>query len=325
VCGCSAPRGYRKDKSVNIIGLDLGGTKCTVVTGADKGDPRQIARFPTKRPAETLEKIFAVVEEIPVGDNPIFGISAGDPMDAKKGLLLGPPNMPGWDNVEIVREITDRFGGEAYLMNDANAGALAEWRFGAAKGYSNIVFCTHGTGMGAGLILDGRLYEGTNGSAGEIGHTRLSPDGPVGYGKRGSFEGWCSGGGIARLAKDKAKEQGGKVAFNPGKIEDITTKDVAEAAEKGDELAREILATSGRYLGRGLAMIIDILNPEIIVLGSLYLRCGKFLEKAMRDELKKEALPQSLKNCKIAPAALGEQIGNYAAICVALYRMGLMH
>jgi len=310
---------------VQIIGLDLGGTKCTVIKGADKGKPQQIARFPTTGPAETLEKIFAVVEKMNPGDGPVFGISAGDPMDWKKGLLLGPPNMPGWDYVEIVREITDRFGGEAYLMNDANAGALAEWRYGAAKGYSNVVFCTHGTGMGAGLILDGRLYEGTNGSAGEIGHTRLSPDGPVGYGKHGAFEGWCSGGGIARYAQARAKEMKGKVAFNPGKIEDITTKDVAEAAERGDKLAKEILAISGRYLGQGLGMIIDILNPEVIVLGSLYLRCGKFFEKTMREELKKEALPQSLKNCKIVPMGLGEEIGNFAAICVALYRKGLMH
>ncbi len=309
---------------VQIIGLDLGGTKCTVVTGSDKGKPRRIARFPTAGPAETLQKIFAVVEKIPAGRKPVFGISAGDPMDAKKGLLLGPPNMPGWDCVEICKEMTDRFGGEAYLMNDANAGALAEWRFGAAKGYSNIVFCTHGTGMGAGLILDGRLYEGTNGSAGEIGHTRLSPDGPVGYGKRGSFEGWCSGGGIARCAMLRARKLKGKVAFNPGRIEDITTKDIAEAAEKGDKLSREILAVSGRYLGQGLAMIIDILNPEIIVLGSLYLRSGKFFEKAMREELKKEALPQSLKNCKIVPAALGEQIGDFAPICVAMYRKGMI-
>jgi len=209
-------------------------------------------------------------------------------------------------------------------MNDANAGALAEWWFGAAKGFKNVVFCTHGTGMGAGLILDGRLYEGTNYSAGEIGHTRLTEDGPVGYGKHGSFEGWCSGGGIAGYAQQRAKELNGKVSFNPGRVEDITARDVAQAAEKGDELAKEILAVSGRYLGQGLGMIIDILNPEVIVLGSLYLRCGRFFEKTMRAELEKEALPQSLKNCRIVPMALGEQISHYAPICVALHRKGMM-
>ncbi len=309
---------------MDIIGLDLGGTKCTVIKGTDKGNPQQVARFPTQGPEETLARIFTAVEQMGPGDKPVFGISAGDPMDAVKGLLLGPPNMPGWDHVEIVREMTDRFGGEAYLMNDANAGALAEWQFGAAKGCKNVVFCTHGTGMGAGLILDGRLYEGTNGSAGEIGHTRLSEDGPVGYGKCGSFEGWCSGGGIARYAQQKAKELNGNVAFNPGKIEDIATKDVAVSAENGDKLAQEILAISGKYLGQGLGMIIDILNPEVIVLGSLYLRCGKFFEKTMRETLEKEALPQSLKNCRIVPMALAEKISLYAPICTALYRKGMM-
>lgn len=309
---------------MDVIGLDLGGTKCTVIMGTDRGKPEQAARFATAGPAETLEKIFKAVEDIAPGDKPVFGISAGDPMDAEKGILLGPPNMPGWDYVEIVKELTGRFGGEAYLMNDANAGALAEWRFGSAKGCKNVVFCTHGTGMGAGLILDGRLYEGTNYSAGEIGHTRLTEDGPVGYGKAGSFEGWCSGGGIARYAQQRARELNGNVAFNPGRVEDITTKDVAEAAEKGDDLAKEILALSGGYLGRGLGMLVDILNPEVIVLGSLYLRCGRFLEPAMRRSLEKEALPQSLKNCRVVPMGLGEQIGDYAAICVALYRKGMM-
>jgi len=309
---------------MDIIGLDLGGTKCTVVAGTDRTRPEQVARFATAGPAETLKKIFKAVEKIVPADEPVFGISAGDPMDAEKGILLAPPNMPGWDYVEIVRELTAQFGGEAYLMNDANAGALAEWRFGAAMGCKNVIFCTHGTGMGAGLILDGRLYEGTNYSAGEIGHTRLAEDGPVGYGKRGSFEGWCSGGGIARYARQRAKDLNGKVAFNPGRVEDITARDVAEAAEKGDELAQEILATSGGYLGRGLGMLIDILNPEVIVLGSLYLRCGKFLEPFMRETLEKEALPQSLKNCRIVPTGLGEQIGNYAALCVALYRKAML-
>ena len=309
---------------MQIIGLDLGGTKCAVVEGDEQGKFYKIDKFQTSDPKTTLGRIFASIEKIQRGPDPVIGVACGDPQDAKKGLILSPPNMPGWDNIEIVRELEDRFGGEAYLMNDANAGALAEWRFGSAKGYQNVVFCTHGTGMGAGLILNSRLYEGTSGSAGEIGHTRLAADGPTGYGKAGSFEGFCSGGGIAQIARARAAEMGGKVAFNPGRIEDITTKDVAIAAENGDAVAQEILSLSGTYLGQGLSTVIDIINPQIIVLGSLYMRCGRFFESAMRERLERETLPRSLANCRIVPAGLGEQIGNFAAISVALYRKGIM-
>jgi glucokinase len=207
-------------------------------------------------------------------------------------------------------------------MNDANAGALAEWLDGAASGCRDAVFLTFGTGMGAGLILGGRLYEGASGDAGEVGHVRLAESGPVGYGKAGSFEGLCSGGGIAQRAQQVARERDGRVAFNPGSIEAITAQHVVQAAERGDELATELLAAAGESLGRGLAVLVDVLNPEAIVLGSIYVRSRRFIEPAMRRALEAEALPQSLRACRIVPAALGEEIGNYASVAVARYRRG---
>ena len=309
---------------MQIIGLDIGGTKCAVIESDEKMNFKSVEVVKTSSPHKTLESIFKIIESFKPDKNTLFGIACGDPMDSKKGVILSPPNMPGWDNIHITKMLTDKFGGEAYLMNDANAGALAEWKFGAAKGCENVVFCTHGTGMGAGLILNNQLYEGTNGSAGEIGHIRLERIGPVGYGKSGSFEGFCSGGGIAQIAREKAAQLGGKVSFNHGLIEEITTKDVALAAENGDSVALEILGLSGVYLGKGLAIIIDILNPQVIVLGSLFIRCRRFIEPFMMEQLKKEALPHSLKNCKIVPAGLDEKIGNYAAVSVALYRKCLL-
>ena len=130
-----------------------------------------------------------------------IGISCGGPLDSKKGIIFSPPNLPGWDNVPITRILSDEFGVETALQNDANACALAEWLMGAERGHSNMIFLTFGTGMGAGLILNGRLYSGTNDLGGEVGHIRLAKTGPVGFGKAGSFEGFCSGGGIAQLAK----------------------------------------------------------------------------------------------------------------------------
>jgi len=300
---------------LKIIGIDIGGTKCAVISADEKGKLYNINRFPTTDVNETLERIMNGVTELNPGEDPLLGISCGGPLDSVKGIIQSPPNLPGWDDVPIVKMFTNRFGGRAFLMNDANAGVLAEWQFGAACGYNNVLFFTHGTGMGAGIILNGLLYEGTTGDAGEVGHIRLEKDGPVGYGKAGSFEGFCSGGGIARLA-----EACGYKLSGSGITGEITTKDIALAAENGDQEALEILALSGKYLGKGLSIMIDILNPEIIVLGSIYLRAGKFLKSAMMETLKIETLARSLEACKIVPIGLGEDIGNYAAIAVAVYR-----
>jgi glucokinase len=278
--------------------------------------------LPTGSCSDTLEAIYAAVEAAGPGPEPVFGVACGDPLDAPGGRILSPPNLPGWDDVPICRELTNRFGGRAFLMNDANAGALAEWQYGAGRGCRSMVFLTAGTGMGAGLILDGRLYEGATGSAGEVGHVRLAPAGPVGYGKAGSFEGLCSGGGIAQRAQSAARSAGGEVSYNPGTINAITARHVGEAADAGHADARLLLAEVGRDLGAALAILVDVLNPERIVIGSLFVRCRAHLEPALRDVLADEALERPLAGCRIVPADLGERIGDLAPVAVALYRAG---
>ena len=207
------------------------------------------------------------------------------------------------------------------IQNDANACALAEWKFGAGKGTRNMVFLTFGTGLGAGLIINGQLYSGTNDNAGEVGHIRLAPFGPVGYGKAGSFEGFASGGGIAQLAKTKLMEKyhmGETVSWCTREdIDAITAHTVAVNARKGDPLALEIIGISGRFLGHGLAVLIDILNPECIVIGSIYARNEALFNPLIREVLQKEALGVASQVCKIKPAELGEQIGDYAAVSIA--------
>ena len=201
---------------------------------------------------------------------------------------------------------------------------MAEWLFGAGKGCRNLVFLTFGTGLGAGIILNGRLYCGTNDMAGEVGHIRLSENGPVGFGKAGSFEGFCSGAGIAQLAQTKARErfqQSLPVSFCPSMadLEKITALDVAEAAARGDALAHEVFAVCGRYLGQGLSVLIDILNPEIIILGSIFVRARDLLWPSAEAVLEREALTRSRRVCRVLPASLGEQIGDYASLVVAAY------
>jgi glucokinase len=292
-----------------IIGIDIGGTKCAVVAADDQGKMGRVIRFPTTKVHDTLAAIVAAVRELGPDGRQVFGIACGGPLDAKAGVVLSPPNLPDWDRIAICQLLQERFGGRAYLMNDANACALAEWQYGAGKGTHNMAFLTHGTGMGGGLILNGALYEGSSGDAGELGHVRLAENGPVGYHKAGSFEGFCSGSGIAQLAAGRL----------PG-VDKPSAKDVAEAAERGVPEALAIMTESGRYLGRALAILIDIINPEVIVLGSIYTRSGHLLESAMRAELEREALPNALAACRIVPAALGENTGCMSAIAVAAYR-----
>lgn len=311
----------------SYIGIDIGGTKCAVVKGDGSGVCDKI-RFETTTKDETLDRIFAAVR----GLMPALaiGISCGGPLDEERGIIMSPPNLPGWDDVHIVEMLEKEFGIPAYICNDANACALAEWRFGAGRGCENMIFLTFGTGLGAGLILNGRLYSGTNGMAGEVGHVRLASDGPVGYGKAGSFEGFCSGGGIAALARVRACEKlahGESVAWckNADELDNISTKLVAEYAFKGDALALSVFNESARRLGEGLSVLIDILNPQRIVIGSVYARAEQLFAAVMREVIERETLDANRNVCEILPATLGDSIGDIAALTVAIEGERLHH
>ena len=315
-----------------LLGFDIGGTKCAIVLGEQNSHDIVIRSkhvLPTNRPAyEMIEVLFSYAENLLAEENITIdqidgiGISCGGPLNSKKGIVVAPPNLPGWIDIPIVSLTEKRFGVKAFLQNDANACAVAEWKYGAGKGYENLIFLTFGTGMGAGLILNNKLYSGTTDLAGEVGHLRLTDIGPVGFGKSGSFEGWCSGGGLAQIAQYKVREKiqiGKKVSFC-NSLEDLpnlTAKMVAEAAYSGDELAKEIYEICGFYLGRGLSLLIDILNPQIIILGSIYGRAKDLLDPYMYEVIEKEAIFQSHNHCKIVPAGLKEQIGDYAALSLA--------
>jgi glucokinase len=313
------------------VGFDIGGTKCAAIIGrpdgADSMRIRGKTAFPTAgSPAQVLDLLIktarALIEREGATGVDAVGVSCGGPLDSGKGVVLSPPNLPGWDAVPVTDILARGMNAPAYLENDANACAVAEWKYGAGRGCRNMAFLTFGTGMGSGLILDGRLYRGTNDLAGEVGHVRLAEDGPEGYGKQGSFEGFCSGGGIARAARAEAEARfvrGKKVSYcsDPAKVSEISARDVGEAAARGDPLAREILAESGRYLGRGVSILIDILNPERIVIGGIYGRCIGLLKPFMDEEIRLEALPPAARVCAVVPSGLGEAIGDYAALSVA--------
>lgn len=310
-----------------LLGIDIGGTKCAVLAGeAGKEQMKIIEKevFETKHypgPDCALEKIEALIDKIAgnhLQDYSGIGISCGGPLDTRKGCILSPPNLPGWDQVEITAHLNNRFGLPVYLQNDANAGALAEWKYGAGQGLSDMVFLTCGTGLGAGLILNGQLYAGCKDLAGEVGHVRLSEFGPVGFGKCGAFEGFGSGGGIAHLAELKVMELIQRGKKHPLMKLGITAKNVFDLAKEGDELCREVCDTAGEYLGRGIAILIDILNPQAVIGGSIFARNYDLLMPAVTRAVKRECLPASAENCKILPAKLAESIGDMAALTTAL-------
>lgn len=313
------------------IGIDIGGTKCAIVIGDKDFNIYRKVQFETKTErgySAILNEFHKYIEmlfiDFPKENLKRIGISCGGPLDSVKGIIYSPPNLQGWDNVPIVKIFSKKYGVPAAVQNDANACALAEWLMGAGKGTQNMIFLTFGTGMGSGLILNGRLYAGTNDLGGEVGHIRLAKNGPVGFGKAGSFEGFCSGGGIAQLAATMVTEKldnGEIVAFCPDveSAKNITAKAVAESAIAGDPVALEIIQVSAEYLGRGLAVLIDILNPECIVIGSIYARNEMLFKPHVDRILAEEAIPSAVEVCQIKPSLLGETIGDFAALCVALY------
>ena len=294
------------------IGLDIGGTKCAVSTGRSVDGGIEILsreEFPTKGLSwrEVLEEFALRIERIlAAGGEKLgaIGISCGGPLDSKRGLILSPPNLPGWDEVPVVAFFKDRFNVPTAVQNDANACALAEYLYGSGRGVRNLVFMTFGTGLGAGIIVDGRLYAGANDNAGEIGHIRLAPSGPLGYNKEGSAEGFCSGAGIARLAKIR-------------KGLDLTTREIFERVRSGDADCLEVFRESAEKLATILAFTVDILNPEVIALGGVFMRNADLFMEIVEPVLEREALPLALKACRIVPAELGENIGDYAALAVA--------
>ena len=306
-----------------FIGVDIGGTKCAVTLGDKQGNILKKERFLTTEVNETIKKLIETAIKIK-GDEQIdaIGVSCGGPLDEEQGIILSPPNLPGWDNIKIKEMLENALKVPCGVRNDANACAMAEWYFGAGKGTKNMVFMTFGTGLGAGLILNGKLYSGTNGNAGELGHIRLGEFGPSGYGKCGSFEGFCSGSGLKELGRSFAREtlqRGEKVPFiKDNNIDDFEVKDMAQWARKGDKTALKAFELCGRKLGEGLSIVIDLINPEKIIIGSVYARCEDLLAPHMNKVLESEALEQSRKVCKVVPPLLQEEIGDKAALAVAM-------
>lgn len=312
-----------------LAGVDIGGTKTAVVLSFAPPEVAGRIEFATEQergPDCAIQAIIAAIRELLVAQDATaadlsgIGVSCGSPLDPVAGVIQSPPNLSSWVDVPIVHILSHEFSCPVSLENDANAGAVAEHRFGAGQGFRHMVFLTMGTGLGAGIVVDGQLYQGATDAAGEIGHVRLTRTGPVGYRKAGSVEGWASGGGMARVAEREigAARRAGRSSLLLDAEGRVTARDVLRAAQAGDKVALRITAICGRKLGETLAILVDILNPECIVIGGLAVRFGELVLAPARKWMKKEALGPSAQACKVVPAQLGERIGDVAALCVAM-------
>jgi glucokinase len=294
------------------IGIDIGGTKIAISIADETCSIIEKVKFLTE--VEFLDNYKMIIAEIhkfqdkyPYNIEAI-GISAGGPLDSLKGQFISPPHLPTWHNINIKKRIEDELHIPTFLENDANACALAEYFYGNGRGSLNFAFLTFGTGFGAGLMLNGKLYRGSNSQAGEIGHVRIAGDGPKCFNKRGCVESFCSGAGISLLHKQLTGKS-------------LTTKEIYDKAEiENDEEAINTVNISSEKLGLTLAILIDVLALDRIVIGSIYTRSKGIIEPVMLKKMNEEILEVNRGLCEIRTAYLEENIGDVAALTVAMQK-----
>jgi glucokinase len=271
-----------------VLAIDLGGTKIrSIVADADGrilGEDRRETDAEEGQEAVLARMVASANEAVAASGVPYAaliaaGVSAPGPVDFERGILYQPPNLPGWDAVPLAGLLQGRLNLPAFLENDATAAALGEARYGAGQGARHLIYLTVSTGIGGGLILDGRVYRGADGSAGELGHMTVDDNGPEhNCGQRGCLEVLASGTAIARMAREAvAAGRSPELARLARTVEELTPVEVDRAADAGDEAAREILARAGHFLGVGLANYLNIFNPEVVVIGGGVSRIGRQL------------------------------------------------
>jgi glucokinase len=311
-----------------VIGIDLGGTKINTALVDASGrmiahDYRETAAAegPSAVIGRMLDAARSMAAQATCMQVAAVGIGAPGPLDSKAGIVLTPPNLPGWDRVPLRQLIEDGLGIPALLENDANAAALGEHRFGAGRKAEHMIYVTVSTGIGGGLILDGRLYRGAGGMAGEIGHITIMPSGPLcGCGNRGCLEALASGRAIAQRARERV------IRAMPTLLADLAGKDpnritaelVAKAAEQGDAEAQDILADAMNYLGIGVANLVNLFNPQLVVIGGGLMNIGEALFEPVRRAIYRHAFPGPAQAVEVVPAELGDNVGVLGAAAVAL-------
>jgi glucokinase len=297
------------------IAIDLGGTQFRVAAVAPSGQILHRAAYVTRSeeaPAvlidDLVQRTAEVVARLPSGAIVGLGVAAPGPLDPVAGIVFQAPNLPRWHNVPLVDELQRATGLQVVLGNDANLAGLAEARCGAGRGAANLVYLTVSTGIGSGMIIDGRMLLGEHGAAAEAGHMAIAMDGPLcGCGNRGCLEAYASGTAMARRAAEAIAA--GRATILAGRSHEIEAIHIAEAAAQGDALAREIIADAGRALGIGVRNLLHLFNPAVVVIGGGVSRIGPPLWDPMWDVINADCMEQYRQGLQILPAALGDDPG----------------
>jgi glucokinase len=310
-------------------GIDLGGTKIYSLIANAKGDVLGEDRCPTHAAdggpdavvSRIAESVGRALEQAGLTTNDIAGagISSPGPCEPASGIVTDAPNLPGFHNVPLARLLSDALNVPSVLENDANAAAYGEFRLGAGQGVRHLIYVTLGTGIGGGIIIDGKVYWGASGAAGEVGHLVVDEDGPpCNCGGRGCVEALASGPAIAREAKRAVREGLSPLLAELAGEGPMTAEIVHQAALRGDAVAREVMERAGRYLGLGLVGLLNCFNPEALILGGGLTNLGSFyLEPAVRTA-REGAFEQVVSDVTISLAKLGERAGALGAATIML-------
>jgi glucokinase len=315
-----------------IAGIDIGGTKIAIALADTAGQRLSCFRFPTQvelGPYRIMDKAVAAVKRTIEEEGAklvAVGVGCGGPLDRKRGLILSPPNLPGWDEFPITELLEQQFKVPVLLDNDANAAALGEHLHGAGRGLSDIVYITISTGIGGGIIIGGKLLHGVGDGAGEVGHIIVQPDGVAcGCGSRGCLEALCSGTSIARRARERllSGTKHSSMTAKVKEISEVTAQTVAEAAREGDALALEIWNETVRYLAIAINNIMVTLAPEAVILGGGVSTAGEQLLEPLRRHLQTLVKIVPFEKIQVRQAARGGDSAIYGALILGQHALAL--
>jgi glucokinase len=294
-----------------FVGIDLGGTNLRAGLVDPQGNIVRRARDLTQASRgrdHVISRIVELAEELSAGVDLPVGIASPGPVDSKTGVLLNPPNLPGWGRVDMKKELEDRLKRKVYVQNDANMVAYGEFRFGAGRGANSMLCLTVGTGIGSGLVLDGRLHLGDHGFAAEIGHTVIDPDGPLcGCGAKGCLESYAAAKPIVSQTLRLIKA--GQETILRGEEGDLTVEKISHAAGAGDGLARGVLLDAGRYLGIAISNALALVDVALVVVGGGVSGAGELILKPIRETVAEILLDHDLRGVEIRPSELGDDAG----------------
>jgi len=322
-----------EDPTTLVLGIDLGGTK--ILTAVTDPQGAMLSRDHSLTPAgkgheaviqSIVESAHRALEEANTDISALATVGIGAPglVNPETGVLLTSPHLPGWRNIPLRSIVEERLGKKTFLINDANAAALGELHFGAARGARNFIYITLSTGIGGGIVIDGRIYCGAIGAAGEVGHMTIDNKGPMcRCGNRGCWETLASGIALAREARHRIVE-GARTAileYAEGDVEKVTAEVIHSAARQGDHLANELIAQTGYYVGVGLANLINIFNPELIVIGGGLSNIGDILLKPAFKVAEERAYKEAYRSVRFASAGLGRDSGVLGAAVFAVQEM----